>query len=80
MSLRFDVDGDGRKDALYITSEGALAAKRIEDQFRIAEEPFWEYVPERTVLGFNVTHLNDDDAPDLILRHSTAITTLVSAP
>ena len=80
MSLRHDVDGDGRPDALYITEQGSLAAKRIDDQLRIADQPFWEYVPPRTVLGFDVEHLNQDGLPDLVLRHSNAITVLVATP
>ena len=78
MSLRNDIDGDGRPDALYITDEGAIAAKRIDEDFRIEDEPFWEYVPSRAVTGFNVVNLNQDDVPDLILRHSSSYTILVA--
>ncbi len=80
MTLRHDIDGDGRPDALYITSEGALAANRIDQDLRIAEEPFWEYVPTRSVIGFDVKDLNQDQVPDLILRHSTSFTLLVASP
>jgi hypothetical protein len=80
MSLRRDVDGDGRPDALYITDEGAIAAKRIGEDLRIADQPFWEYVPSRSVIGFNVVDLNQDDLPDLILRHSASYTILVTNP
>lgn len=79
MSLRHDVDGDGRPDALYITAQGAVAAKRIDEQLRIAETPFWEYVPARTVIGFDVQDLNQDNVPDLILRHSSSYTILVAS-
>jgi len=78
MSLRNDVDGDGRPDALYITDEGAIAAKRIDDALRIEDQPFWEYVPTRAITGFNVVTLNQDDLPDLILRHSSSYTILVT--
>lgn len=78
MSLRNDVDGDGRADALYITAEGAIAAKRIDEDLRIEDQPFWEYVPSRAVTGFNVVSLNQDGLPDLILRHSSSYTTLVT--
>jgi hypothetical protein len=80
MSLRWDVDGDGRKDALYITEAGAVAARRIDTQLRIEEQPFWTYVPDRSVIGFFVRDLNGDDVPDLVLRHGTSITLLVARP
>lgn len=79
MSLRDDVDGDGRPDALFITAEGAIAARRIDADMRIEEEPFWEYVPARAVIGFNVVNLNQDEIPDLILRHSSSYTVLVTS-
>ncbi|MBT8146303.1 MAG: VCBS repeat-containing protein, partial [Gammaproteobacteria bacterium] len=79
MSIRDDIDGDGRPDALYITDEGAVAAKRIDDNLRIEDQPFWEYVPSRAVTGFNVMQLNQDGAPDLILRHSSSYTILVTS-
>jgi len=80
MSMRYDIDGDGSVDALYITDSGTLAAKKIGADLRIADEPFWEYVSSRTVFGFEVLQLNDDSRPDLLLRHGTATTILVSAP
>ncbi|MEQ8955780.1 MAG: hypothetical protein RL120_16735 [Gammaproteobacteria bacterium] len=80
MSLRYDVDGDGRRDALYITNNGTLAARRINDQLQIALEPFWEYVSPRTVFEFDVLSLNGDDRPDLILRHGSSTTILVATP
>ncbi len=80
MSLRYDVDGDGRRDALSITENGTLAARRIDDQLQIEPEPFWEYVSPRTVFEFDVLSLNDDERPDLILRHGTSTTVLVAAP
>ncbi|MCP5346879.1 MAG: VCBS repeat-containing protein [Gammaproteobacteria bacterium] len=80
MSLQQDVDGDGRPDALYITTEGAVAARRINADLSIDETPFWEYVPSRTVTGFEVNDLNQDNVPDLILRHSSSYTVLVARP
>ncbi|MBL4819894.1 MAG: VCBS repeat-containing protein [Gammaproteobacteria bacterium] len=80
MSLRHDVDGDGLIDALYITEEGALAGKKINTDLRIVEEPFWEYVPTRTILAFSVQHLNGDNLPDLILRHASSVTLLIANP
>ncbi len=80
MSLRFDVDGDGQLDALYISDEGVLAAKRIDSDLRISRDPFWEYVPSRTIIGFSVLDLNGDNIPDLTLRHSNAISLLVANP
>ena len=80
MSLRYDIDGDNIPDALYITDQGALAAKKINAQLRIADEPFWQYVPGRTVLGFSVEDLNGDKLPDLVLRHGSTVTLLVAQP
>lgn len=80
MSLLYDVDGDGRNDALYITDNGTLAARRIGQNLSIAAEPFWEYVSPRTVFEFEVLALNNDMLPDLILRHGNSTTLLVARP
>ncbi|GJM14233.1 MAG: hypothetical protein DHS20C12_26360 [Pseudohongiella sp.] len=80
MSLRYDVDGDGRNDALYVTENGTLAAKAIDTDLSIASEPFWEYVSPNTVFEFQVLTLNQDDKPDLLLRHGNATTFLVATP
>lgn len=80
MTLEYDVDGDGNKDALYITSNGTLAAKKIDDQLGIANEPFWEYISPKTVFEFEVLNLNADTLPDLILRHAASTTVLVASP
>ena len=78
MSLAFDIDGDGANDALYITERGTLAAKRVVDSLSIEAEPFWEYVSDKTVFEFDVSSLNADGIPDLVLRHGNSITVLVS--
>lgn len=75
-----DLDVDGRRDALYLTPEGTLAAKRIDDSLRLAASPFWQYVPTRSITGFTVRDLNGDGRPDLILDHSNTVTVLVTAP
>lgn len=80
MSLEYDVDGDGERDALYITENGTLAAKRINSALQIADEPFWEYISQKTVFEFEVLALNDDDKPDLMLRHGTSTSFLVALP
>ena len=77
--LRADLDRDGRVDALYLTNEGTLAAKAIDDDLRFADAPFWQYVPTRSALLFAVKDLNGDERPDVLLYHSTAVTILVSA-
>lgn len=80
MSLDYDVDGDGIKDALYISENGTLAAKKIDSELRIAEIPFWEYISSHSVFEFKVLHLNSDSRPDLLLRHGTTTTLLVTTP
>lgn len=80
MSLRFDVDGNGRKDALYITENGTLAARRIDADLQIERTPFWEYVSPRSIFQFQVLTLNDDAIPDLLLRHGTTTTLLLGRP
>jgi hypothetical protein len=78
--LEADLNGNGRVDALYLTPEGTLAAKTIDDNLRFANAPFWQYVPGRTIVGFDVEDLNGDGVPDIILYHSNTTTILVSAP
>ena len=80
MSLKYDVDGDGSNDALYITENGTLAAKKIESSLQIANTPFWEYVSQRSVFEFEVLSLNNDSNPDLLLRHGTTTSVLVALP
>lgn len=80
MSLRYDIDGDGRKDAIYVTENGTLAARRIAGDLSIEAEPFWEYVSERSVFEFEVMHLNQDSKPDILLRHANSTTLLVASP
>jgi hypothetical protein len=80
MSLQYDIDGDGLRDALYVTDNGTLAAKKIGEDLAIASEPFWEYVSSRRVFQFEVLQLNQDERPDIVLRHSNATTFLVAAP
>ncbi|MDP1932186.1 MAG: VCBS repeat-containing protein [Gammaproteobacteria bacterium] len=78
--LQTDLNGNGRRDALYLTNEGTLAAKSIDANLRFADTPFWQYVPARTVLRFDVEDLNNDGTADMILYHSTSMTILVSTP
>ncbi|MDG2421773.1 MAG: VCBS repeat-containing protein [Gammaproteobacteria bacterium] len=80
MSLKYDIDGDGANDALYITENGTLAAKRINESLQIADIPFWEYVSPRSVFEFEVLSLNKDNNPDLVIRHGTTTTFLVASP
>lgn len=78
--LDTDLDKDGRIDALYLTPEGTLAAKRIGDDLRFESAPFWQYVPNRSIARFRAQDINADGRPDLILDHSNTLTVLVSAP
>lgn len=80
MSLQYDIDGDGRKDAIFVTENGTLAAKKINEDLSIESQPFWEYVSPNTVFEFQVLQLNQDEKPDLLLRHGTTTTFLVAAP
>ena len=80
ITLGHDLDGDGLTDALYVTDEGTLAARRVNDRLQIENEDFWEYVSPRSVFQVDVERLNEDSTPDLILRHGTATTILVSTP
>ena len=80
MSMKYDVDGDGNNDALYITENGTLAAKKIGADLTISKEAFWEYISPRTVFEFEVLSLNRDKLPDLILRHGRTTTLLVARP
>jgi hypothetical protein len=78
--LDADLDGDGRIDALHVTPAGALAAKRINSNLQFENQPFWQYVPTRSIARFRVMDMNNDGRPDLILDHSNTVTVLVSAP
>lgn len=80
MNFQADVDNDGRNDAVYITDEGTLAAKNIDANLRIEDAPFWQYVPERSIGNFGVDDINGDGISDFYLRHSSALTVLVSQP
>ncbi|MDP3515771.1 MAG: VCBS repeat-containing protein [Pseudohongiella sp.] len=78
--LDADLDGDGRIDALHVTPAGALAAKRINSNLQFENQPFWQYVPTRSIARFRVMDMNNDGRPDLVLDHSNTVTVLVSAP
>ena len=80
MNLQADVDNDGRTDAVYVTEDGTLAAKSIDASLRISDTPFWQYVPERSIMNFGVEDINGDGVSDFYLRHSSALTVLVSQP
>ncbi len=80
MNLQADVDNDGTNDAVYVTDDGTLAAKSIGADLRIADTPFWQYVPERSIMNFGVEDINADGVSDFFLRHSSALTVLVSQP
>jgi hypothetical protein len=77
--LDADLDSDGRIDAIQVTPEGALVAKRINSSLQFEDQPFWQYVPTRGIARFRVMDMNNDGRPDLILDHSNTVTVLVSA-
>lgn len=76
--LAADLDGDGRNDAIQLADDGTLIARALDSDLQIAEQPFWRYVPQRSILNFVVRDMNGDDTPDLVLFHSTHMTVLVS--
>ncbi len=77
-TLRFDLDMDGRNDVLECDSDGTLQARRIDDPPQLESQPFWRFTPEFAVFSATSDDLNNDELPDLILRHSTAMTYLVA--
>lgn len=78
--LQTDLDGDGRRDAIAVSPEGTVTARAINSSLQFADTPFWQHVPTRSVLRFDVQDLNGDGIADLLLYHSTAMTLLVSTP
>ena len=54
--------------------------RRIDRSLRIEDQPFWNWVPNRSLLGFTVRDLNGDNIPDLILRHGSSLSLLVARP
>lgn len=78
--LQTDLDGDGRRDAIALSPDGAITARAINGSLQFADSPFWQYVPTRSVLRFDVQDFNGDGIADLLLYHSTAMTLLVSTP
>ncbi|MDT8428877.1 MAG: VCBS repeat-containing protein [Pseudomonadales bacterium] len=80
LQLQYDLNADGRNDVLAVNSDGALTARTITEGYRIAEPPFWQYVPSRTITDVDVYQLNGDAIPDLVLFHSTTASILVSRP
>lgn len=80
MHLDADLNGDGRNDAIQLGNDGTLIARAIDSGLQIAAQPFWQYVPQRSILNFVVRDMNGDATPDLLLSHSTHMTVLVSMP
>lgn len=80
MHLDADLNGDGRNDAIQLGNDGTLVARTIDSGLQIAVQPFWQYVPQRSILNFVVRDMNGDATPDLLLFHSTHMTVLVSMP
>ncbi len=80
IDLQTDLDGDGRRDAIALAPDGTLTARAIDADLQFAASPFWQYVPTRSVLRFEVQDMNGDGVADLLLYHSTARTLLVSTP
>jgi hypothetical protein len=73
-----DINGDGKKDAVAIDKRGALTAKTLDQQFRLQNTAFWDFVPLHFIQQVESHRLNQDQRPDFILRHQSAVTVLVS--
>lgn len=79
-TLRFDLNLDGSNDILECRSDGTVQALSIDKQTFRTTQPFWQFTPEYAVFSAETDDLNNDQLPDLILKHSTAVTYLVSRP
>ncbi|MCY3885858.1 MAG: hypothetical protein OXG24_13205 [Gammaproteobacteria bacterium] len=79
-TLRFDLDLDGSNDILECKSDGTVQALSIDTRTFKTTQPFWQFTPEYAVFSAETDDLNNDQLPDLILKHSTAVTYLVSRP
>lgn len=79
-TLQFDLDSDGSNDILECKSDGTVQALRIDETPRLDSEPFWQFTPEFAVFTTRSDDLNNDQLPDLILNHTSAVTLLISRP
>lgn len=80
INLDSDIDRNGRRDALFVSDNGTLTATSIDASLRMADTPFWQYVPSRSIVDFGTRDLNADGLDDVFLQHSTALTVLVAVP
>ncbi len=78
MTFAADLRGDGRRHALHLDDRGALVARAFDQSLRLESEPFWRFVPRRTVTGIVAAELNGDRRADVVLEHSRSLTVLVS--
>lgn len=78
VNFSLDINGDGNKDAIAVDKRGALAARTLNKEFELQDEPHWEFVPLHFVQNINSKSLNSDGRPDFVIRHQKAITVLVS--
>ncbi len=76
--LEGDLPGRGSRDALLVNRNGTLEGREIGRDFQIAREPFWRFVPPRTIIKLRVSDLNGDGRSDILLGHSRSLTLLVS--
>lgn len=80
INLDGDLKGKGGRDALLVNRDGALEARSLAEGLQVSAEPFWRFAPRKLVLEFKVLDLNRDGRSDLVLKHSRALTVLVSSP
>ena len=77
-TLRIDLNSDGVNDLVGCNSDGTVQAWRLDESLQLDTEAFWQFTPEYAVFAARAEDLNSDQVPDLILRHSTAMTYLIS--
>jgi hypothetical protein len=78
ITFEADILGRGRRCALLVDRNGALIARAVSTSLALETEPFWSFVPRRTILSVDTRDLNGDKRSDVILRHIRSLTVLVS--
>lgn len=77
-SVQYDIDSDGLPDLMSLDASGELNARSFGQSLAVNEEHHWQYVPDRTVIGFHVAELNRDGIPDVVIKHADSELYVVS--